>query len=115
MNDDFAERLAAAMAHYVEMIPSYVDLIFIAKLLKRVGDQATGEDVVYAINAQEMRHMNVPHFDLQEDGRWIPGAYQSGHFAAMSSLLRSVQAAARRAGLATSPNSCKCSQDSIRR
>jgi phosphate transport system protein len=60
MNDDFAERLTQVMAHHVHMIPSYVDLIVIAKFLKRVGDQATniGEDVVYAISAQEIRHIH---------------------------------------------------------
>ncbi|HEY6677249.1 MAG TPA: hypothetical protein VIZ87_10705, partial [Terrimicrobium sp.] len=41
-------------------------------------------------SASRPSEKNVPHFDLQEDSRWVPDAYQSGHFAAMSSLLRSV-------------------------
>ena len=59
MNDDFAEKLTELMAYHVDLIPSYVDLIVISKCLKRVGDQATniGEDVVYAISAEETRHI----------------------------------------------------------
>ena len=60
MSDDFAEKLTELMAYHVDLIPSYVDLIVISKCLKRVGDQATniGEDVVYAISAEETRHIH---------------------------------------------------------
>jgi phosphate transport system protein len=60
MNRDFADRLTELMPHNVELIPTYMDLIFIAKFLERIGDQATniGEDVVYAISAEETRHIH---------------------------------------------------------
>jgi phosphate transport system protein len=58
MNRSFADRLTELMSHHVDSIPTYMDLIFIAKFLERIGDQATniGEDVVYAISAEETRH-----------------------------------------------------------
>ena len=48
------------MPQNVDSIPTYMDLIFIAKFLERIGDQATniGEDVVYAISAEETRHIH---------------------------------------------------------
>jgi phosphate transport system protein len=60
MNRDFAEKLTDLMSHHVEFIPTYMDLIFIARFLERVGDQATniGEDTVYAISAEETRHIH---------------------------------------------------------
>jgi phosphate transport system protein len=60
MNRDFADRLTELMPHNVDLIPTYMDLIFIAKFLERIGDQATniGEDVVYAISAEETRHIH---------------------------------------------------------
>ena len=60
MNRDFADRLTELMSHNVDLIPAYMDLIFIAKFLERIGDQATniGEDVVYAISAEETRHLH---------------------------------------------------------
>jgi phosphate transport system protein len=60
MNRSFAERLTNLMPQNVGSIPTYMDLIFIAKFLERIGDQATniGEDVVYAISAEETRHIH---------------------------------------------------------
>ncbi len=60
MNRDFADRLTELMPQNVDLIPAYMDLIFIAKFLERIGDQATniGEDVVYAISAEETRHIH---------------------------------------------------------
>ena len=60
MNRDFADRLTELMPQNVDLIPAYMDLIFIAKFLERIGDQATniGEDVVYAISAEETRHLH---------------------------------------------------------
>jgi phosphate transport system protein len=60
MNRNFAEKLTELMFHHVDLISSYMDLIFIAKFLERVGDQATNisEDVVYAISAEETRHIH---------------------------------------------------------
>ena len=44
--------------HHVDCIPTYMDLIFIARFLERIGDQATniGEDAIYAMTAEETRH-----------------------------------------------------------
>ena len=58
MNREFAEKLTDLMSHHVDHIPTYMDLIFIARFLERVGDQATniGEDAIYAMTAEETRH-----------------------------------------------------------
>ena len=58
MNQAFAETLTQLMFEHVDCIPSYMDLIFISRFLERVGDQASniGEDTVYAVCAEEMRH-----------------------------------------------------------
>jgi phosphate transport system protein len=58
MNRDFAEKLTDLMSHHVDCIPIYMDLIFIARFLERIGDQATniGEDAIYAMTAEETRH-----------------------------------------------------------
>jgi phosphate transport system protein len=60
MNRNFADKLTDLMSHHVDSIPTYMDLIFIAKFLERIGDQATniGEDAVYAISAEETRHIH---------------------------------------------------------
>jgi phosphate transport system protein len=58
MNREFAEKLTELMSSNVDCIPTYMDLIFVARFLERVGDQATniGEDAIYAITAEETRH-----------------------------------------------------------
>ncbi len=60
MNRRFAEKITDLMGKKVELIPSYMDLIFMARFLERIGDQAKniGEDTVYAISAEDTRHMN---------------------------------------------------------
>lgn len=60
MNRTFAEKITNQMGDNVELIPSYMDLIFIARFLERIGDQAKniGEDTVYAISAEDTRHTN---------------------------------------------------------
>ena len=60
MNRDFAEKLTELMSHHVDRIPTYMDLIFISRFLERIGDQATniGEDTIYAISAEETRHIH---------------------------------------------------------
>jgi len=60
MNRNFADKLTDLMSHHVDFIPTYMDLIFIARFLERIGDQATniGEDAVYAISAEETRHIH---------------------------------------------------------
>lgn len=58
MNRDFAEKLTSLMPEKPENIPSYMDLIFTARFLERIGDQAKniGDDVIYAVSAEESRH-----------------------------------------------------------
>jgi phosphate transport system protein len=58
LNRAYAERITGLMGERVELIPGYMDLIFIARFLERIGDQAKniGEDTVYAISAEELRH-----------------------------------------------------------
>lgn len=60
MNRTFAEKMTDLMGKNVERIPSYMDLIFMARFLERIGDQAKniGEDTVYAISAEDTRHTN---------------------------------------------------------
>jgi phosphate transport system protein len=60
MNRTFAEKMTDLMGKNVELIPSYMDLIFMARFLERIGDQAKniGEDTVYAISAEDTRHTN---------------------------------------------------------
>jgi phosphate transport system protein len=60
MNRDFAEKLTDLMSHNVDCIPTYMDLIIIARFLERIGDQATniGEDAIYAMTAEETRHIH---------------------------------------------------------
>ena len=55
---NFGERITSRMAQDVDNIPTYMDLIFITRFLERIGDQAKsiGEDTVYAISAEEVRH-----------------------------------------------------------
>ena len=58
MNRAFADKMTNLMSLHVDHIPSYMDLIFISRFLERVGDQASniGEDTVYAVCAEEIRH-----------------------------------------------------------
>ena len=56
----FGETITQLMAVNVDLIPSYMDLIFISRSLERIGDQAKGigEDTIYAICAEDTRHTN---------------------------------------------------------
>ena len=58
MNRQFAELCTELMAAEPALIQSYLNLIFVARSLERTGDHATnmGEDVVFAIEAEEIRH-----------------------------------------------------------
>ena len=60
MNRDFANEMTDLMSTNVDLIPSYMDLIFISRFLERVGDQSKniGEDTIYAVSAEETRHMH---------------------------------------------------------
>lgn len=58
MNHDIADGLTQKMASDPVRIPDCLDLIFIARHLERVGDHAKniGEDAVYAVEAEDIRH-----------------------------------------------------------
>lgn len=58
MNRDFANRVTEQMPKFPERIKGYLELIFIARFLERIGDQATNvaEDTVFAVVAEDIRH-----------------------------------------------------------
>lgn len=58
MNRNFANRITELMPKRPNLIQGYMELIFIARFLERIGDQATNiaEDTVFAVAAQDIRH-----------------------------------------------------------
>lgn len=60
MNHDIAGDLTAKMADQPDRILDYLNLLFIARHLERVGDHAKniGEDAVYKAEAEDIRHPN---------------------------------------------------------
>ena len=60
MNHDIADNLTAKMAERPDRIADYLELLFIARHLERVGDHAKniGEDAVYTADAEDIRHPN---------------------------------------------------------
>ena len=60
MNHDIADDLTAKMAERPDRIADYLELLFIARHLERVGDHAKniGEDAVYTAEAKDIRHPN---------------------------------------------------------
>ena len=58
MNRDYAHKLTDLMAKDTSLIESYLDLIFIARFLERIGDQSTNmaEDTVFAVASEDIRH-----------------------------------------------------------
>ncbi len=58
MNRQFADDCTELMAREPHLIKSYLNLIFIARFIERIGDHATnfGEDVVFSVAAEEIRH-----------------------------------------------------------
>ncbi len=58
MNRNFAEACTERMAVEPHLIQAYLNLIFIARFIERIGDHATnmGEDVVFSVAAEEIRH-----------------------------------------------------------
>lgn len=61
MNHEITENLTVQMTKYPERITEYLDLIFIARHLERAGDlvKNIAEDVVFAIAAEDIRHMGA--------------------------------------------------------
>lgn len=59
LNRNLANKLTELMPRRPEHIQGYLDLIFIARFLERIGDQATNiaEDTIFAIVAEDIRHL----------------------------------------------------------
>jgi len=59
MNRDFANKITELMPKHPAQIHGYLELIFIARFLERIGDQATNiaEDTVFAVAAEDIRHL----------------------------------------------------------
>lgn len=60
MNADIGRKLIEQMAKDPEQLRGYLNLMFIARHLERVGDHATNiaEDAVYAAAAEDIRHQS---------------------------------------------------------
>ena len=58
MNREYANRLTDLMPKRPDSIQGYLELIFIARFIERIGDQATSiaEDTVFAVAAEDIRH-----------------------------------------------------------
>jgi phosphate transport system protein len=58
LNRDFADKLTELMPQNPENIRAFLELIFVARCLERIGDQAKNiaEDVIYAVSVQARRH-----------------------------------------------------------
>jgi phosphate transport system protein len=62
MNAVASRRFIERMAQGPEQLCGYLNLLFIARHLERVGDHATNiaEDAVYAAAAEDIRHLGAP-------------------------------------------------------
>src|SRR5213082_1361983 len=61
MNAQVSRQLIDRMARDPEQLRGYINLMFVARHLERVGDHATNiaEDAVYAVAAEDIRHQQV--------------------------------------------------------
>jgi phosphate transport system protein len=61
MNRNAGRMLTTNMAEHPEQLRGYLNLMFIARCLERVGDHATNiaEDAVYAVAAEDIRHLHA--------------------------------------------------------
>jgi phosphate transport system protein len=61
LNGSVGRKLIERMAHDPDQLRGYLNLIFIARALERVGDHATNiaEEAVYAAAAEDIRHQKV--------------------------------------------------------
>jgi phosphate transport system protein len=59
MNKDFTDVMVNRMQDDSVNLPIYLNLIFISRCLERIGDHACNiaEDVVFAVNAEDIRHL----------------------------------------------------------
>ena len=59
MNREITDALIDRMQDDSANLPAYLNLIFISRCLERIGDHAcnVAEDVVFAVNAEDIRHL----------------------------------------------------------
>ncbi len=62
LTDDVIERLVERAGQKSESVPSYLDLIFVARAFERVGDNSTNiaEDSFWRDQAEDIRHTYGP-------------------------------------------------------
>jgi phosphate transport system protein len=62
LTNDVNEKLVERATWDPELVPSYVDLIFVARALERIGDHATNiaEDSFWRDRAADIRHTYGP-------------------------------------------------------
>ena len=60
LNRDFADDLTELMPQNPKHIRAFLELIFVARCLERIGDQSKtiAEDVIYAVSVKDIRHSN---------------------------------------------------------
>ena len=65
MNATVQRQLIERMAQDPDQLRGYLNLIFIARCMERVGDHATNiaEDAVYAAAAEDIRHLPMAEAD----------------------------------------------------
>jgi len=58
LNREFADNLTELMPQNPDQIRGFLELIFIARCLERIGDQAKNiaEDTIYAVSVKDIRH-----------------------------------------------------------
>lgn len=64
MNKDVDEKLSDAMPQNVSRVRTYLDLIFVARYIERIGDHSANiaEDTVFLVSALDIRHQtSSPH------------------------------------------------------
>ena len=61
LNLEASDKLTQMMAKSPDHIGEYINLLFIARYLERVGDHAKNisEEVVYAVSAEDIRHISA--------------------------------------------------------
>ena len=59
MNKEFTDVMVNRMQDDSVNLPTYLNLIFISRCLERIGDHSCNiaEDVVFAVNAEDIRHL----------------------------------------------------------
>lgn len=61
LQNDFIDKMMNRVQENPTLAKAYMDLIFVARFLERVGDHAVniGEDAVYATIAEDIRHLSA--------------------------------------------------------